>query len=41
MASLHRHKREDETDHQGYDHDETAQKNTSCMKDVLLSQSNT
>lgn len=42
MAPLHlQHKREDEIDHQGCDHDETAQQNTSCMKDVLLSQSYT
>lgn len=32
MAPLHlQHKREDEIDHQGCDHDETAQQNTSCL----------
>lgn len=42
MAPLHiQHKREDEIDHQGCDHDETAQQNTSCMKDVLFSRSYT
>lgn len=34
-------KREDEIDHQGCDHDETAQRSTSCMMDALMSQSYT
>lgn len=40
MVTLHlQQQREDETDHQNCDHHETAQRNTSCMKDVLWSQS--
>ena len=42
MASIHlMHKREDEIDLLGCDHDETAQGSTSCMKDLLMSQSYT